>query len=160
MISPDLRESSPLPPSDIPSDTSHLTDFDGHPSSDESDVLPALQKSDTVWQDEGISSRVHSGEVRVNKNLTVDRVEYFDITDNNGNLYTVDALMKDKTGKTGAGDSKVVMFASALMRLRSRFPRGRLCYPATDAARKRNHGRTQSHQVCSARARPEVHRDR
>ncbi|KAJ7456176.1 hypothetical protein FB451DRAFT_1564753 [Mycena latifolia] len=136
----DPRESSPLPPSDIPSETSYLTDFDGYSSSDESDAAPALQKSDTVWLDEGISSRVRVGEFRVTKNLTVDRIEYvsgglssiypiseartaividvddpkFAITDGNGKLYSVDALIKNKDndswkGNTGAGDSKVMV---------------------------------------------------
>ncbi|KAJ7490897.1 hypothetical protein FB451DRAFT_1389650 [Mycena latifolia] len=50
------RESSPLPPSDMPSETSYLIDFDGYSTSQESDTAPALQKSDTVW-DSSPSSR-------------------------------------------------------------------------------------------------------
>ncbi|KAJ7440577.1 hypothetical protein FB451DRAFT_1299915 [Mycena latifolia] len=127
----------PPPPSDMLSETSYLTDLDSYSSSDESDAPPALQKSDTVWLDEGISSRVRVGEFRVTKNLTVDRVEYvsgglpsiypiseartaividvddpkFAITDDNGKLYSVDALIKNKDndswkGNTGAGDPK------------------------------------------------------
>ncbi|KAJ7448021.1 hypothetical protein FB451DRAFT_1289595 [Mycena latifolia] len=136
----DPRESSPLPPSDMLNETSYLTDLDSYSSSDESDAPPALQKSDTVWLDEGISSRVRVGEFRVTKNLTVDHVEYvsgglpsiypisearaaividvddpkFAITDDNGKLYSVDALIKNKDndswkGNTGAGDSKVMV---------------------------------------------------
>ncbi|KAJ7085596.1 hypothetical protein C8R44DRAFT_893883 [Mycena epipterygia] len=116
------RESSPLPPSDIPSDTSY--DVDGCSLADEPDMLIDLQKSDTIWQDQQITSQVCIGEFRVTKEVTVERVEYLDelasiypipktataflidvddpkfaITDKRGDLYTVDALIKNKSVK-------------------------------------------------------------
>ncbi|KAJ7493804.1 hypothetical protein FB451DRAFT_1164677 [Mycena latifolia] len=71
----DPCESLPLPLSDMPSETSNLTDFDGYSSSEQSDTAHALQKSDTVWLHEEISSRVRVGEFVVTKNLTVDRFD-------------------------------------------------------------------------------------
>ncbi|KAJ6542112.1 hypothetical protein B0H10DRAFT_1970741 [Mycena sp. CBHHK59/15] len=98
-----------------------------------------LQKSDTIWQDEQISSFVHIDQFRVTKDVTVQRVEYlseipsiwpipetptafvvnlqdpkFEITDNAGNLYTVDALIKSNDndswrGGTSTADSKVTV---------------------------------------------------
>ncbi|KAJ7493814.1 hypothetical protein FB451DRAFT_1164686 [Mycena latifolia] len=71
-----------LPLSDMPSETSNLTGtvhvskhFDGYSSSEQSDTAHALQKSDTVWLHEEISSRVRVGEFVVTKNLTVDRFD-------------------------------------------------------------------------------------
>ncbi|KAJ6545114.1 hypothetical protein B0H10DRAFT_2386324 [Mycena sp. CBHHK59/15] len=98
-----------------------------------------LQKSDTIWQDKQISSFVHINQFRVTKDVTVQRVEYlseipsiwpipetstafvvnlqdpkFEITDNAGNLYTVDALIKSNDndswrGGTSTADSKVTV---------------------------------------------------
>ncbi|KAJ7476608.1 hypothetical protein FB451DRAFT_1173476 [Mycena latifolia] len=53
----DLGKSSPLPPSDMPSETSYLTDFDGYSSSEVSDTAAVLQKSDTVWDSSPPSRR-------------------------------------------------------------------------------------------------------
>ncbi|KAJ7742369.1 hypothetical protein DFH07DRAFT_1063777 [Mycena maculata] len=127
------RGSSPLPPS---SDFLTETELGGE-SSDESEIVADLQKSDTAWLDQGLSSRVRLGPFRVTSNVTVQRVEYltelasvyptletptalvvdlrdpkFHIENKDGDLYTVDALIKNKdndswTGNTGTGDSKV-----------------------------------------------------
>ncbi|KAJ6592738.1 hypothetical protein B0H19DRAFT_1365112 [Mycena capillaripes] len=164
--SPDTRQSSPLPPSDIPSDStldtaaddrqstpsdmrsdfaSHgdsesdtAADLDGYFSSDELEVVPGLQKSDTAWLDEELTSRVRIGEFQVTAEVTVEHVEYltelpslypipetptafvidlqdpkFNIT-KNGAMYTVDALIKNKDndswkGNTRTGDSHVLV---------------------------------------------------
>ncbi|KAJ7187096.1 hypothetical protein C8R46DRAFT_1274163 [Mycena filopes] len=76
------RESTPLPPSDIPTDTSDMdrsdtvSDFDV----DEPDELPAavsgLQPSDTRWLDPEITSLARIGRFRVTTDVTVERAEY------------------------------------------------------------------------------------
>ncbi|KAJ6514662.1 hypothetical protein DFH09DRAFT_1373939 [Mycena vulgaris] len=136
-----FRTSSPLPPSDFPSDTSYaVTDLDND-SSDESDseTHNDLHRSDTLWQDPGLSSEVRIGEFRVTQEVTVQRLEYltalpsiipipeiptgfvidlhhpkFDIRNKHGKLRTVDALIKNADndswkGNTGTGDSRVMV---------------------------------------------------
>ncbi|KAF7353417.1 hypothetical protein MSAN_01530800 [Mycena sanguinolenta] len=92
--SPVVCPSSPLPPSDIPSDSS-LWDTTTDPSSSPSPISPRtrgsavaadrerffapspeLPKSDTRWLDDQLSSRVHIGKFKVTAEVTVDRVEY------------------------------------------------------------------------------------
>ncbi|KAJ7734479.1 hypothetical protein B0H16DRAFT_1467605 [Mycena metata] len=116
------RVSSPLPPSDIPTESSDMvSDLDAESSSDELDIEPELMQSETRWLDPEISSRVRVGEFRVTMDVTVQRVEYltgfpslypipstptafvidaqdprFDITKKGGGLHTVDALIKNK----------------------------------------------------------------
>ncbi|KAJ7709264.1 hypothetical protein B0H16DRAFT_1822046 [Mycena metata] len=111
----DLRQSSPLPPSDIPSDTSLPTaDSDPYSSDDDPEPEDDLKKSDTLWADREISSTI-------TQEVTVQRIEYvteiaslypvpevstafvidlqdpkYEITNKHGNLYTVDALIKNK----------------------------------------------------------------
>jgi hypothetical protein len=79
-----------------------------------------LEESDTIWLDAGISSGIRVGEFHVTlKEVIVQRVEYvtgfpslvpetptafvidgshpkFDIRDKHGNLYSIDALIKNK----------------------------------------------------------------
>ncbi|KAJ6596762.1 hypothetical protein B0H10DRAFT_1959922 [Mycena sp. CBHHK59/15] len=115
------------------------TDFGDAPASNDDSGNTGLQESDTVWQDPQISSSVRLGDFRVTKDVSVQRLEFiselpsiwpiprvptgfvlnlrdpkFDITDNNGYLYTVDALIKYKDneswkGNTGTADSKVLV---------------------------------------------------
>ncbi|KAJ6529215.1 hypothetical protein B0H19DRAFT_1274259 [Mycena capillaripes] len=59
---------------DSESDT--VADLDGYFSSDVLEVVPGLQKSDTAWLDEELSSRVRIGEFQVTAEVTVERVEY------------------------------------------------------------------------------------
>ncbi|KAJ7752975.1 hypothetical protein B0H16DRAFT_1836147 [Mycena metata] len=134
----DLRQSSPLPPSDIPSDTSlPMADSDPYSSDDDPEPEDDLKKSDTLWADREISSTVRTGVFQITQEVTVQRIEYlteiaslypvpevstafvidlqdpkYEITNKHGNLYTVDALIKNKDndswdGGTGTGDSKV-----------------------------------------------------
>ncbi|KAJ6607624.1 hypothetical protein B0H10DRAFT_2227630 [Mycena sp. CBHHK59/15] len=130
-----------LPRSDAGSEATYVgTDLDDNePSADESESEGGLQDSDTLWLDDGLSSRVRIGEMRVTSNVTVQRVEYvpglpsafpipeiatafvvdlhdaqYNLTDKHGKLYTVDALIKNKDndsfeGPTGTGDSKVLV---------------------------------------------------
>ncbi|KAJ6514138.1 hypothetical protein DFH09DRAFT_1374065 [Mycena vulgaris] len=130
-----------LPRSDAVSEATYVgTDLDDNElSADESESDGSLQDSDTLWLDDGLSSRVRVGEMRVTSNVTVQRVEYvpglpsafpipeiatafvvdlhdaqYNLTDKHGKLYTVDALIKNKDndsfkGPTEPGDSKVLV---------------------------------------------------
>ncbi|KAJ7698207.1 hypothetical protein B0H16DRAFT_1903439 [Mycena metata] len=125
------RVSSPLPPSDIPTESSDMvSDLDAESSSDELDIEPELMQSETRWLDPEISSRVRVGEFRVTMDVTVQRVEYltgfpslypipstptafvidaqdprFDITKKGGGLHTVDALIKNKDNDSWTGNT-------------------------------------------------------
>ncbi|KAJ7775300.1 hypothetical protein B0H16DRAFT_1449930 [Mycena metata] len=137
----DLRQSSPLPPSDIPSDTSLPTaDSDPYTSDEEPEPENDRKKSDTLWADPEISSTVQTGVFEITQEVTVQRIEYLTeiaslypvpevstafvidlqhpkyaiINKRSGNLYTVDALIKNKDndswdGGTGTADSKVMV---------------------------------------------------
>ncbi|KAJ7669620.1 hypothetical protein B0H14DRAFT_3178725, partial [Mycena olivaceomarginata] len=75
----DFRESSPLPPSDFPSETSYTDspESDGYLSSDEhASTVPDLEVSDTLWADPEILSFVRIGDLRVTTEVTVQRMEY------------------------------------------------------------------------------------
>ncbi|KAJ7741241.1 hypothetical protein B0H14DRAFT_3608646 [Mycena olivaceomarginata] len=62
--SSNFRESSPLPPSDFPSEASY-TESDGYLSSDEhAGTVPDLEVSDTLWADPEILSFVRIGDLR------------------------------------------------------------------------------------------------
>ncbi|KAJ6580022.1 hypothetical protein DFH09DRAFT_1444395 [Mycena vulgaris] len=125
------RESSPLPPSNIPSETSYAaSDFNNNFSDEGSGIPYDLQKSDTQWLDPQISSQVRVGPFRVTKNITVNCVEYltelpsiipipevptafvigldhpkFAITNNKGKLHSVDALIKNKDNDSWTGNT-------------------------------------------------------
>ncbi|KAJ6579311.1 hypothetical protein B0H10DRAFT_1962985 [Mycena sp. CBHHK59/15] len=111
-----------------------------------------LQKSDTIWQDEQISSFVHINQFRVTKDVTVQRVEYlseipsiwpipetptafvvnlqdpkFEITDNAGNLYTVDTLIKSNDNDSWRG-----VPALLTRRSQSRLSWGNLAFSAAN----------------------------
>ncbi|KAJ7133074.1 hypothetical protein C8R44DRAFT_730272 [Mycena epipterygia] len=84
-------------------------------ATDESDKLTDLQKSDTIWQDQQITSQLASI-YPIPKTVTAFVIDVddpkFAITDKRGDLYTVNALIKNKDndswkGNTGTGDSKV-----------------------------------------------------
>ncbi|KAJ6587438.1 hypothetical protein DFH09DRAFT_1427476 [Mycena vulgaris] len=121
-----------LPRSDAGSEATYVgTDLDDNElSADESESEGGLQDSDTLWLDDGLSSRVRVGEMRVTGNVTVQRVEYvpglpsafpipeiatafvvdlhdaqYNLTDKHGKLITNDSF----EGPTGTGDSKVLV---------------------------------------------------
>ncbi|KAJ7087038.1 hypothetical protein C8R43DRAFT_310073 [Mycena crocata] len=137
----EIDESASMAPSELESESTFIeTDFDEiHSLSDEPETTNELQESDTFWMDDGMSSQVRVGRFRVTNSVTVQRVEYlnwlpsilpipeittafvvdlhdpkFNITDSDGQLYTVDALIKNKDndswiGGTGRADSHVMV---------------------------------------------------
>ncbi|KAJ7798865.1 hypothetical protein B0H14DRAFT_3156736 [Mycena olivaceomarginata] len=107
------------------SESATAADLDGYFSSDELEVVPRLQKSDTAWLNEELSSRVRIREFQVTAEVTIERVEYltklpslypisemptafvidrqdpkFNITKNR-TMYTVEALIKPNPYKFG-----------------------------------------------------------
>ncbi|KAJ7181385.1 hypothetical protein C8R43DRAFT_969056 [Mycena crocata] len=138
----EIDESASMAPSELGSESTFIgTDFDEiHSLSDEPETTNGLQESDTFWMDDGMSSQVRIGEFHVTNSVTVQRVEYlnwlpsilpipeittafvvdlhdpkFNITDSDGQLYTVDALIKTRSdndswiGGTGRADSHVMV---------------------------------------------------
>ncbi|KAJ7838322.1 hypothetical protein B0H14DRAFT_3700283 [Mycena olivaceomarginata] len=124
-----FRESSPLPPSDFPSETSY-TESDGYLSSDEhASTVPDLEVSDTLWADPEILSFVRIGDLRVTTEVTVQRMEYltefaslypipdvatafviyaedprfYTIVNKHGLLRTMDAVIKNKDNDSWSG---------------------------------------------------------
>ncbi|KAJ7177631.1 hypothetical protein C8R46DRAFT_1328221 [Mycena filopes] len=126
------RESSPLPPSDIPTDASDMDSSDL--VSDQSDEPPAsvsgLQQSDTRWLDPEISSLARIGAFRVTTDVTVERAEYlaefpslypifatptaiiinaqhpkFNIAKKDGGIHSVDAMIKNKDNDSWGGNT-------------------------------------------------------
>ncbi|KAJ6550908.1 hypothetical protein B0H10DRAFT_2447027 [Mycena sp. CBHHK59/15] len=110
------------------------------------DDEPDLEESDTVWQDEGISSHVLIGDYRVTEKVKVGRLEYvsglpsiypihrvptalivnledpkYNIYDKDGVLHTVDFLIKNKDNdswksSSGTADTDVQSSATNLIR--------------------------------------------
>ncbi|KAJ7174783.1 hypothetical protein C8R46DRAFT_1252853 [Mycena filopes] len=76
------RESSPLPPSDIPTDASDMdssdlvSEFDADQSDEPLASVSGLQQSDTRWLDPEISSLARIGAFRVTTDVTLERAEY------------------------------------------------------------------------------------
>ncbi|KAJ7023306.1 hypothetical protein C8F04DRAFT_1271495 [Mycena alexandri] len=125
----DLRQSSPLPPSDIPSDTSLPTaDSDAYSSDDDPEPEDDRKKLDTLWADPEISSTVRTGLFQITQEVSVQRIEYlteiaslypvpeastafvidlqhpkYEINNRHGKLYTVDALIKNKDNDSWDG---------------------------------------------------------
>ncbi|KAJ7046357.1 hypothetical protein C8F04DRAFT_1248605 [Mycena alexandri] len=125
----ELGQSSPLPPSDIPSDMSlPAPDCDPYSSDDDPKPKDDLAASDTPWADPEISSTVRTGVFQITGDVTVQRIEYlteiaslypvprvstafvvnlehpkYNITNKRSKLYTVDALIKNKDNDSWDG---------------------------------------------------------